>query len=211
VSEATAGHDPEDVAPEDVALEDVALEDVAESWPVSASVDLFRDDWVMALRSDTVSRPGHEERFPRLVFEHPGAVIVLALDEEERALVLRQYRHAAQRRFVELPAGLCDVDGEDPLVAAQRELREEAQLQAATWEHLLTTYSSPGFSSERMELYLATGLSVADRGEFALEHEEADLRPSWVPFADLLEAVLSGRVTDAPVCLAVMRYALRSP
>ena len=184
--------------------------DVPESWPVSASVDLFRDDWVMALRSDTVTRPGDaDDTFPRLVLEHPGAVIVLAVDDRERALVLQQYRHPAQRRFVELPAGLCDVDGEDPLAAARRELVEEAQLSAATWKHLLTTYPSPGISSERMEIYLATDLSPADRGDFELVHEEADMSTSWVAVTDLVEAVLDNRVTDAPLGLAVLAYTLR--
>ena len=173
------------------------LKDRAESWPVSSSVDLFRDDWVMALRSDAVSRPGAgDEEFPRLVFEHPGAVMVLAVDDQQRALVLRQHRHPARMRFVELPADLCDVDEEDPLAAAQRELQEEEQLRGASWEHLLTTHPSPGISSERMEIYLATGLSPAGRGDFELEPEEADMTVSRVRVDDLLEAVLASEVTD---------------
>ena len=189
---------------------DDGLADRPESWPVSTSVDLHRDAWVIALRSDTVCRPGHpEDRFPRLVLEHPGSVMVLAVDDRGRALVLQQYRHPAQRRFVELPAGLCDVDEEDPLATAQRELVEEAQLTAGTWEHLLTTYPSPGISSERMEIYLATDLSQADRGDFALAHEEADMTLAWVPVDELVEAVLSSRVADGPLGLAVMAYRLR--
>lgn len=185
------------------------LRDQAESWPVSSTVDLFRDDWVMALRRDVVTRPGHdEEGFARLVFEHPGAVMVLAVDDRERALVLRQYRHPAGMRFVELPAGLCDVREEDTLATAQRELQEETQVRAATWEHLLTTYPSPGISSERMEIYLATDLSRAGRGDFEPEHEEADMTVSWVPVDDLVEAVLASEATDAALGLAVMAYAL---
>lgn len=184
--------------------------DRPESWPVASSRDLFRDAWVMALRSDTVSRPGHEhEQFPRLVLEHPGSVMVLAVDDEDRVLVLEQYRHAAQRRFVELPAGLCDVDHEDPLTTAQRELLEEAELRAATWEHLVTTYPSPGISSERMEIFLARGLAPADRGEFELAHEEADMTSRWVPLDELVDAVLESRVTDSPLALAVLAYAHR--
>lgn len=187
------------------------LVDRPESWPVSATVDLHRDDWVVALRSDTVSRPGHDsEQFARLVLEHPGSVMVLAVDDRERVLVLRQYRHAAQMRFVELPAGLRDGKDEDPLSTAKRELMEEAELHAASWEHLSTTYSSPGISTERMEIYLATDLSATDRGEFALEHEEADMTLAWVAVEDLLDSVLSSEVTDAPLCLAVMAYALRN-
>lgn len=186
------------------------LADQEESWPVAQSRDLYRDEWVVALRRDLISRPGHpEETFPRLVLEHPGAVMILALDDRDRVLVLNQYRHAARRRFVELPAGLCDVEREDPLTTAKRELVEEAALQAGSWEHLLTTFASPGISSERMEIFLARQLTHADRGEFLLEHEEADMTVGWVPFEDLLAAVLEGRATDAPLALAVMSHALR--
>ena len=184
--------------------------DRPESWPVDSSEDLYRDDWVMALRRDLIHRPDHpDEQFSRLVLEHPGAVMVLAVDDEERVLVLDQYRHPAGMRFVELPAGLCDAEHEDPLATAKRELAEEAAVQAGSWEHLLTAYSSPGIISERMEFFLARDLAAVDRGDFVLEHEEADMTVSWVGFDDLLAAVLAGRVADAPLALAVMRYALR--
>lgn len=184
--------------------------DLEESWPVASSRDLYRDDWVMALRSDAVSRPGHEhEEFPRLVLEHPGAVIVLAVDDQERVLVLHQYRHPVRRRFVELPAGLCDVDDEDPLTTAQRELLEEGEVSASHWEHLLTTHPSPGISSERIEIFLARDLSPAERGDFELAHEEADMTVSWVPLDDLVDAVLTSKVTDGPLGLAVLAYAVR--
>jgi 8-oxo-dGDP phosphatase len=112
---------------------------------------------------------------------------------------------------VELPAGLLDVDAEDPLVAAQRELREEALLVAGQWEHLLSTYPSPGITSERIEMYLARGLSTAaDRGDFEPEHEEADMTLSWVPVDELLAGVLAGRLTDGPLGQAVMAYSLRA-
>ena len=106
------------------------LADTSGSWPVTASRDLYRSDWVMALRADRVRRPGAqgEEPFERWVFEHPGAVIVLAVDDQERVCCLRQYRHAVGGRLVELPAGLRDTAGEDPLETARRELREEAEL-----------------------------------------------------------------------------------
>ncbi|HEU5045266.1 MAG TPA: NUDIX hydrolase [Nocardioidaceae bacterium] len=184
--------------------------DRPESWPVVSSEDLYRDDWVMALRRDLIHRPDRPgEQFSRLVLEHPGAVMVLAIDDQDRVLVLDQYRHPAGVRFVELPAGLCDAEHEDPLATAKRELVEEAAVQAGSWEHLLTAYSSPGITSERMEFFLARDLAAADRGDFVLEHEEADMTVSWVRFDDLLEAVLAGRVTDGPLALAVMRYALR--
>ena len=187
------------------------LGDADESWPVDESTDLFRDDWVMALRADRIRRPDdHDgEAFRRLVLEHPGAAVVVALDGDERVLCLRQYRHAARRRFVELPAGLCDVDGEDPLEVARRELREEAGLEAAEWVALTSTYSSPGISSELMHFYLARDLAPADRGDFVPEHEEADMETLWVDFEELLAAALDGRLRDAPIVLAVLLVAAK--
>jgi ADP-ribose pyrophosphatase len=182
------------------------LRDVPESWPVEDSTDLHRDDWVVAFRSDRIRRPGavDEEPFRRLVLEHPGAAVVLAVDDEDRVLCLRQYRHAAQHRLVELPAGVIDHEGEDPEQVARRELREEAALSAERWTHLLSTLSSPGYSAERIHYYLAEGLAPADRGDFVLRHEEADLETFWVPFPELVDAILAGDVTDGPVVQAVL-------
>lgn len=182
------------------------LEDIDESWPVVDSTDLHRDDWVVAVRADLITSPSHpeEEPFRRLVVEHPGAAIVLAVDDDERVVCISQYRHAARRRFIELPAGLCDAGGEDALRVAKRELQEEAQLAAAEWTHLVSAYPSPGISSERMHFYLARGLRDVDRGDFELAHEEADMEVFRVPVADLVDAILAGRVTDAPVILAVL-------
>jgi 8-oxo-dGTP pyrophosphatase MutT (NUDIX family) len=177
------------------------------SWPVLGTRDLHRDSWVVALREDTVQRPGHpEETFGRLVVEHPGAVIVLALDEHERVCCLRQYRHAGGGVFVELPAGLCDQAGEDPQVTAARELQEEAELKAEHWRHLVTLYPSAGLTDELHHLYLATGLTHSDRGDFELHAEEAEMEQVWVPVDELLEAVLDGRVRESPLAAAVLTY-----
>jgi len=182
------------------------LTDEPAAWPVTSSTDLHRDDWVVALRSDHVQRPGHpqEEAFRRLVLEHPGAVVILAVDDEERVLCVRQYRHAAQHRLVELPAGLCDVEGEDPVEVARRELLEEASMAAGEWTRLSSTFSSPGLSNEIMHFFLARDLRPADRGDFVPQHEEADMETFWVPFDDLVRAVLEGRIADAPVVVAVL-------
>ncbi|MBM0125398.1 NUDIX domain-containing protein [Pimelobacter simplex] len=187
------------------------LRDVPESWPVEDSVDLHRDGWVVAFRSDRIRRPGaeDEEPFRRLVLEHPGAAVVLAIDAEDRVLCLRQYRHPAQYRLVELPAGVIDHPGENPEDVARRELREEAALAAQRWTHLLSTLSSPGYSAERIHYYLAEDLAPADRGDFELRHEEADLEVFWVPFADLVDAILAGEVTDGPVVQAVLAVQVR--
>ena len=177
-----------------------------ESWPVVRTRDLHRDRWVVALREDWLQRPGHpqEGAFKRLVLEHPGSVVIVAVDDRERVLCLWQYRHPAGRRFVELPAGLLDVDGEDPLATARRELAEEAGLAASAWTSLGTMYSSPGISGEIQHYFLARGLRTADRGDFVAAHEEAEMTVAWVPAAELFAAVLDGRLTDAHTVTALL-------
>ena len=187
-----------------------AAADRPETWPVYDVERIWNGAAPFSVRLDTVSVPGHpDEKFGRLVLEHPGAVMILAVDEQERALVLHQYRHPAGMRFVELPAGLLDVAGEDPVEAARRELQEEGLILATEWTHLFTTYSSPGLSSEKLAYFLARDLSPApDRGGFEPAHEEADMTVDWVPVDDLLEGVREGRITDGPTAQAVLAYAL---
>lgn len=185
--------------------------DTPESWPVESSTDLHRDDWVVAFRSDQVRAPHDSDApsFRRLVVEHPGACVAMAVDADDRVLCLRQYRHPAQMRFLEFPAGVMDAPGEDPRAVAVRELQEEAELKADRWTHLLSVWASPGISAERHHLYLAEGLSAASRGDFELHHEEADMDTLWVPFGELLDGVLAGTVQDAPVALAVLALQAR--
>ena len=186
------------------------LADRPEEWPVTESKDVYRGDWVLALRSDRIRHPDDPdgETFERIILEHPGAVVVLAIDDEDRAVCLSQYRHAARRRFVELPAGVIDTD-EQPLEVGRRELREEAGLEAGEWTHLLSAYSSPGYSAEVIHYFLARDLSDVGRGDFVLAHEEADMQLFRVPYTALLDAVLSGAVQDAPVALAVLAAQVR--
>ncbi len=178
------------------------------SWPVVSSHDLHRDDWVVALREDVITRPGHPEHFSRISLEHPGAVIVLAVDDDERVMCLRQYRHTSGHLFVELPAGLRDAGDEPPVETAKRELREEVELEASEWRLLLSTFASAGITDEVHEIFLARGLVPAPRGDFEMQHEEAEMEHFWVPMAELLEAVLEGRVRQGPLVQAVLAYAV---
>jgi 8-oxo-dGDP phosphatase len=183
------------------------LADSAEDWPVSRSSYVYDGGgWVVKLREDAVRRPGHpgEEPFSRLVVEHPGAAIVLAIDDEDRVLCLWQYRHAVGHRLVQLPAGLLDVDGEEAIAVARRELVEEAGYEAARWTHLLSAYSSAGIIGETSHYFLARGLTDVGRGDFTLEHEEAEMEIGWVPRVELREAVLAGKVRDAHLVLALL-------
>jgi ADP-ribose pyrophosphatase len=161
----------------------------------------------VALREDVVTRPGHpEDEFVRVSLEHPGAVVVLAVDEQERVLCLRQYRHTTQREFIELPAGLRDALGEPSVETAKRELCEEAELAATSWQLLLSTFASAGISEEVQDIFLARGLSAAPRGDFEMMHEEAEMEIFWAPMSDLLDAVLDGRVRQGPLAQAVLAY-----
>lgn len=188
-----------DVAP-------AGLADSPEEWPVLTSDDLYRGAAPFAVVSDRLHHPdeGPDQAFSRIVVEHPGAAVILAVDEQERVLVVVQYRHPARRRFVELPAGLLDKPGEDPEEAARRELLEETGHQAARWAHLGSTWTSPGITAELIHLYLARDLSPADRGDFEPAHEEADMQLYWLPLADLVEGVLGGGIADAPLVNAVL-------
>jgi ADP-ribose pyrophosphatase len=176
------------------------------SWPVVSTHDLHRDDWVVALREDVITRPGHPEEFSRISLEHPGAVVVLAVDDDEQVVCLRQYRHTTQREFIELPAGLKDAGDEPPVETAKRELREEVELEASDWRLLLSTFGSAGISDEVHDIFLARGLSHAPRGDFEMRHEEAEMQTFRVPMADLLDAVLDGRVRQGPLAQAVLAY-----
>lgn len=182
------------------------LTDQPSSWPVTGSEDLHRSAMPFAVRADQVQRPGHETQgsFTRLVLEHPGAVVILALDEENRAVCLRQYRHPVGATLVELPAGLCDVAGEAAEAVASRELREETGITAESWQHLGSLWSSPGISEEMHHYFLARDLREVGRGDFAVEHEEAEMEVFRTPVVDLRQAVLEGRVQDAPVALALL-------
>ncbi|ABL81990.1 MULTISPECIES: NUDIX hydrolase [unclassified Nocardioides] len=183
------------------------LADRPEAWPVEDSGYPYDGDgWVVKVRRDQVRRPGHprEPAFSRVVVEHPGAAVVLAVDDRDRVLCLWQYRHAVARNLVQLPAGLCDVDGEDAAEVARRELVEEAGFEADRWTHLASAYSSPGFTAEQGHYFLAEGLREVGRGDFRPEHEEAEMVVGWVPFAELHEAVVAGRLADAHLALAVL-------
>jgi ADP-ribose pyrophosphatase len=187
------------------------LRDAPQTWPVHEVEHIWKGEAPFSVRRDLVSAPGRpDDRFGRLVLDHPGAVVILAVDEQQRVLVVQQYRHPVGQRLVELPAGLLDEPGEDPGDAAARELREEGLVLAERWTELMTTYASPGLSSERITYFLAEGLSQApDRGGFEPVHEEAEMTTRWVPLDELLEGVLAGRLADAPLVQAVMAYTLR--
>jgi ADP-ribose pyrophosphatase len=158
---------------------------------------------VLALRVDEVVMPaGGSGR--REIMEHPGAVAVVALDPDDRLMMIYQYRHAVGRRLWEIPAGLLDVSGEDPAVTARRELAEEVGLAATGWSVLADSSPSPGFSDESVRIYLAEGLSEVGRPHAADDDEEADLERHWVPLAEAVRRVLAGEIVNSSTCVGVL-------
>lgn len=159
---------------------------------------------VWNIRRDTFRLEGGE--ITREYLDHPGAVAVLALDDRDRVLLIKQYRHAIRMRDWELPAGLLDVRGESPLVAAQRELAEEVDIVAQTW-HLLTDFmTSPGGSNEVLRVYLARGISAAPE-TFARTDEEAGIEVRWVPLDEVVDAVLFRTAQNSILAIAALSAA----
>ena len=135
--------------------------------------------------------------------EHTGAVAVLALDDLDRVCLIRQYRHPVRSREWELPAGLLDLEGESPLVGAQRELAEEVDLVASEWNVLSDFMTSPGGSNEALRIYLARGLSDAPEA-FARTDEEAELEKHWVALDDVVDAVLARDVQNSILVIGAL-------
>jgi 8-oxo-dGDP phosphatase len=162
---------------------------------------------IFALRKDEVRMPGGRIA-TREVVEHYGAVAVVAIDDDGRIPMVYQYRHPLGRRLWELPAGLLDIDGEAPHLAAARELHEEAGLQAQTWAVLVDVVAAPGFSDESVRVYLATGLTEVDRPEG--QDEEADMTLHWYPIAEALARVFSGEIVNSLAVAGILAaYAVR--
>ncbi|KAA0016181.1 NUDIX domain-containing protein [Antrihabitans cavernicola] len=159
---------------------------------------------ILALRLDQVAMPGGSVA-EREVVEHYGAVAVAALDADDRLVLIRQYRHPVGARLLELPAGLIDKPGEDPLAAAQRELAEETGLAAQRWSVLVDIALSPGFTDEALRIYLAEGLADTDRDEPELE--EADIELVRMSVDDAVRGTLNGEIVNATAVAGVLALA----
>lgn len=148
---------------------------------------------VVALRIDEVAMPGGGTA-RREVVEHLGAVAIVAVDDERNVTLIHQYRHPIGRRLWELPAGLLDIAGEDPVDTARRELAEEAGLAAGRWDTLVDIAASAGFTDEVVRVFLARELYPVDR----VVHggEEADLVITKVPLDDAVRRVLAGELIN---------------
>jgi 8-oxo-dGTP pyrophosphatase MutT (NUDIX family) len=176
--------------------------DHAEQRPVVASETRFVGR-VWSIRTDTVQLDEFTE-VVRDVLVHPGAVGVVALDDSDRMLLIRQYRHAAGSMLWEAPAGLLDVDGEPALACAKRELLEETGYLADTWHVLVDYWNSPGGSTEAFRCYLARDLRSAPGGRPEGAAEERDLPISWVPLADAVSSIHAGELGNPTTVIGAL-------
>lgn len=159
------------------------------------------DGPMFAVYSDEVVMPGGRVA-ARDYMRHVGAVGVVALDDRDRVVLIRQYRHPVGRTMWELPAGLIDVAGEPLPVAAARELAEEADLHAARWHLLVDIHTTPGCSDELIRLYLARGLTpVPGPDRHPRRDEEAGLVVTRIPLDRAVAMVFQGEITNA-ACVA---------
>lgn len=162
------------------------------SMPVADRSEVFAGRVWTVVRDQV--RIGHSDSVRDVVI-HPGAVAVIAVDDEDRVLLIRQYRHPVAMYLFEPPAGLLDVAGEPPMETAKRELAEEAGIHADTWHTLVDLFNSPGGSSEAIRVYLASDLTALPGGRpHTGEAEEAHLPQAWVALDDAVELVLSGAI-----------------
>ncbi len=158
---------------------------------------------VLRLRLDQVRFPGdHPRVMAREIVEHNGAVAIVALDDQNRVLIERQYRAGPGRELLEIPAGTLE-EGEDPARCATRELKEETGYLAGRWEALGYFYSSPGFCTEKMYLFLARQLTFSA----ASPEDDESIEVEWLPYAQALAKVENGEIVDAKTIVGLMRAA----
>jgi len=161
---------------------------------------------MFGMRTETVDL-GHGEPVIRDFMDHPGAVAILALDEQERVCMIRQYRHPVRATLWEIPAGLLDAPDEPLVEVGRRELAEEVDLGADRWDVLADFYASSGCTDERVRVYLARGLFDAEPTGFVREAEEAELEIRWVGLDDAVDAVLAGRFHSPAATVGILAAA----
>ena len=191
---------PDDSHPSDDAAADDLNEVVVES-------EILRRGRYLTFRIDTIER-ADGSRAKREIVGHPGAVAILAIDPDDRVLLVRQFRVAAGRALLEVPAGTLDAAprtgaAEDHAAAARRELEEETGYRAGSWRHLASFWTAPGFATELMHLWLATDLTPADADRLGPDEDER-LELERLPFPDAVAAVEDGEIADAKSIVALL-------
>jgi ADP-ribose pyrophosphatase len=154
------------------------------------SSDVVYEGDFLQVQKDSVSLPnGHIAT--REFIRHPGAVVIIPIFDDDKVLLERQFRYPLNRVFIEFPAGKIDA-GEDSLICAQRELREETGYTATDWRHLCTIHNAIAYSDERLEIYVARGLTA---GPASLDDEEF-LETFTATSTEMSDWVREGKITD---------------
>ncbi|MGY4542921.1 8-oxo-dGTP pyrophosphatase MutT (NUDIX family) [Arthrobacter sp. UYNi723] len=162
--------------------------------------------WDVVSDSFQLSETG--ESLTRDYIDHPGAVAVLPMNDAGEVLLIRQYRHPVGMDLWEIPAGLLDVEGEDFVAGAARELAEEADLAAGEWNVLVDFFNSPGSSSEAIRIYLARDLTdVPHHERHERTDEEAEIEFHWIALDDAVAAVLEGRLHNPSAVVGILAAA----
>lgn len=161
--------------------------------------DVVSDDFQLSEDSAVLTRD---------FIDHPGAVAVLPMNDAGQILLLRQYRHPVGMDLWEIPAGLLDIEGEDFVVGAARELAEEADIAAGTWHVLADFFNSPGSSSEAIRIYLARDLTdIPHHERHERTDEEAEIEFHWIDLDDAVAAVLAGHLHNPSAVVGILAAA----
>jgi ADP-ribose pyrophosphatase len=146
---------------------------------------------IFTVVEEVANDPGGFE-IKRAIICHSGSAVMMAVDEKDRILLVKQFRLPAEKELWELPAGRLD-PGESPLQAAKRELREETGCRAKNWVKLTSFWPSPGYVAEKMTIFLATGLTTGEQEP--MDDERIEVK--WFSKSELREAIRAGQIADA--------------
>jgi len=164
-----------------------------------SSKEIFRSEIFRLTEDDAIDPGGFEIK--RVIVQHRGSAVMMPVDEKKRILLVRQYRLPARSYLWELPAGRLD-EGETPLQAAKRELVEETGYRARAWKKLVSFFPSPGYVSEKMHLFLATGLTAGEAKP--MEDERIEIR--WFTAKEIEQAMRTGKIADAKTMLGYLMW-----
>jgi ADP-ribose pyrophosphatase len=166
---------------------------------IVSSVEKFKCDIFTVAEEHAIDPSGFEIK--RAIVHHKGSAVMMAVDEDKRILLVRQFRLPAQQNLWELPAGRLD-EGETPLKAAKRELIEETGYTAKKWDKLASYYPSPGYVSEKMTIFLATELTEGEA--HPMEDERIERR--WFSHKEVRDLIESGKIVDGKTIIGYYRW-----
>lgn len=167
---------------------------------ITIKTDKIYDGKILSLKVDTVELP-NKKYSKREIVEHSAAVSIVAITEEDEILIIKQYRKAIEKEIYEIPAGLIEI-GELPKDAAMRELTEETGYIASDIQYLSEFYTSPGFCTEKIHVFLASGLKL---GEQNLDLDEF-IDVEKIKFEDVLKMLDRCEINDAKTIASILYY-----